>query len=148
MNSSFNWTADDVFAAQSLCGYDTVIRNMTISGFCNLFSESEWLDYEYANDLMYHRSLGYGNDLAPVLGLPWVSASTRILSGSANTSPSNAAAGKQQLFIGFTHREGPYSLSEYCIELRPSDFFIQSPLSSSLLLEFSIRQTSACLQTR
>ncbi|KAI0734821.1 histidine phosphatase superfamily, partial [Fomitopsis betulina] len=106
VNSLFNWTASDVFAAQSLCGYDTVIRNMTVSGFCNLFSESEWLDYEYANDLMYHRSLGYGNELAPVLGLPWVSASTRILSGSANTS-ATSAAGKQQLFISFTHREEP-----------------------------------------
>jgi acid phosphatase len=45
--SAFNWTAMDVYAAQSLCGYDTVIRNMSISGFCNLFSENEWLDYEY-----------------------------------------------------------------------------------------------------
>jgi acid phosphatase len=45
--SAFNWTADDVFGAQALCGYDTVIRNMTVSGFCKLFSESEWLSYEY-----------------------------------------------------------------------------------------------------
>ncbi|KAH9922704.1 phosphoglycerate mutase-like protein [Fomitopsis serialis] len=109
VSSSFNWTASDVFAAQSLCGYDTVIRNMTLSGFCNLdlFSESEWLGYEYANDLMYHRSLGYGNELAPVLGMPWVSASTRLLSGSANTSATNSSAGDQQLFISFTHREEP-----------------------------------------
>ncbi|TFY67063.1 hypothetical protein EVJ58_g1861 [Rhodofomes roseus] len=107
VDSSFNWTASDVFAAQSLCGYDTVIRNMTVSGFCNLFSESEWLNYEYANDLMYHRSLGYGNELAPVLGMPWVSASARLLSGSANTSAPNSSAGNQQLFISFAHREEP-----------------------------------------
>jgi acid phosphatase len=45
--AAFNWTADDVFGAQALCGYDTVIRNMTESGFCKIFSENEWLDYEY-----------------------------------------------------------------------------------------------------
>lgn len=101
---SFNWTADDVFAAQALCGYDTVIRG-TESGFCNLFDENEWLAWEYANDLMYHRSFGYGNPIAPVLGMPWLSASARLLTGEASNS-TNSSASSQSLFISFTHREG------------------------------------------
>lgn len=105
--SSFNWTAMDVFAAQALCGYDTISRNGTLSGFCHLFTENEWLSFEYANDLMYHRSLGYGNELAPILGMPWLSASTRLLAGTANATSANSSAGAQSLFISFTHREEP-----------------------------------------
>jgi acid phosphatase len=101
---------------------------MTESGFCKIFSENEWLDYEYgkpcvtlqwsvetyefviiANDLNYHRSLGYGNEFAPILGMPWISASARLLNGQADTSATNSSAGKQHLFVSFTHREGAFS---------------------------------------
>ncbi|KZV93276.1 phosphoglycerate mutase-like protein [Exidia glandulosa HHB12029] len=103
---NFNWTSDDVFAAQSLCGYDTVIRG-TESPFCGLFTESEWLAWEYANDLMYHRSMGYGSAIAPTLGIPWLTASARLLTGQANSTSSNSSADTQSLFISFTHREEP-----------------------------------------
>lgn len=48
----FNWTATDVFAAQALCGYETVIKNE--SSWCSVFGEDEWLGYEYG---MYHGSI-------------------------------------------------------------------------------------------
>jgi acid phosphatase len=53
---SFNWTASDVFAAQTLCGYDVVIRNYS-SPFCSLFSESEWLSWEYGTPCRYSDEL-------------------------------------------------------------------------------------------
>jgi acid phosphatase len=61
---------------------------------------------------MYHRSLGYGNELAPFLGIPWVSASTRLLAGTANTTQANAnsSADTQNLWISFTHREGTLAI--------------------------------------
>ena len=52
----FNFTETDVYGMQQLCGYDSVIRNRT--DFCNVFTADEWLDFEYANDLMYFYSIG------------------------------------------------------------------------------------------
>ncbi|EJD41519.1 phosphoglycerate mutase-like protein [Auricularia subglabra TFB-10046 SS5] len=75
---SFNWTADDVFAAQALCGYDTVIRG-TESGFCKLFDENEWLALS----------------------------SARLLTRDARENATNSSAASQSLFISFTHREEP-----------------------------------------
>ncbi|KDQ62133.1 hypothetical protein JAAARDRAFT_189502 [Jaapia argillacea MUCL 33604] len=97
----FNFTASDIVAMQELCGYDTVINNH--SDFCNLFSPQEWLEFEYANDLMYFYSIGYGNPIAPQLGLPWVRSSLDILE-SANQISSTF---NQSLYISFTHREEP-----------------------------------------
>jgi acid phosphatase len=120
---NFNWTAADVFAAQSLCGYETAARGE--SEFCNLFREEEWLGFEYgkltscnpieseltlwsaANDVKYHRQLGYGSTLAPSLGIPWLAASARLLSGAANGTAPNSSATSQSLWISFTHREEP-----------------------------------------
>ncbi|EPQ54845.1 phosphoglycerate mutase-like protein [Gloeophyllum trabeum ATCC 11539] len=96
----FNFTVDDVFGMQELCGYDTVIRNRT--EFCNLFSVQEWLDFEYANDLMYFYSIGYGNPIGPQLGLPWLRASLDILKSDQNSTTFN-----QSLYVSFSHREEP-----------------------------------------
>ena len=95
----FNFTLDDIFGMQELCGYDVVIRNRT--DFCNVFTAEAWLSFEYTNDLMYFYSIGYGNPIAPQLGTPWVRSALDILSAN-DTSIFN-----QSLYISFTHREEP-----------------------------------------
>ncbi|KIJ50511.1 hypothetical protein M422DRAFT_245132 [Sphaerobolus stellatus SS14] len=91
---SFNFTSTDIVAMQELCGYETVIRNS--SDFCNAFQEVDWLGFEYANDLMYFYSMGYGSTIAPFIGMPWLNATTALLE-STNTS--------QNLYFSFAHRE-------------------------------------------
>ena len=95
---AFNWTADDVFGMQELCGYETVIRGS--SPFCStdLFSPNEWLSFEYANDIKYFYNTGYGNNVAGAIGFPWLNATMGLL--SADTAP-------QDLYVSFTHRELP-----------------------------------------
>lgn len=98
MAPGFNFTSDDIFAMQELCGYDTVIRGS--SPFCSteLFSPDEWLSFEYANDIFYHYNTGYGNDISGVIGFPWLNSTLTTLS---------AASSSQDLYISFTHRELP-----------------------------------------
>jgi acid phosphatase len=83
---------------QQLCGYETVIRGS--SPFCSLelFSQNEWLAFEYMNDIMYFYNTGYGNEISGALGFPWLNASaTALLSDKAD----------QDLYVSFTHRELP-----------------------------------------
>ena len=81
-----------------LCGYETVIRGS--SPFCslNLFNSDEWLGFEYTNDMMYFHNTGYGRNLSPALGFPWVNASIAALDDDSSS---------QELFFSFTHREVP-----------------------------------------
>ncbi|KAL8290606.1 hypothetical protein RQP46_002864 [Phenoliferia psychrophenolica] len=114
-NAAFNFTTDDIYAMQELCGYDTVIANST-SPFCSssAFTNDDWLVFEYTNDLMYHYSLGYGAEVSPFLGMPWVAASTDLILGTNLSIPTNSTNSTtpfqkpyQKLFISFSHREEP-----------------------------------------
>ncbi|OAL57062.1 acid phosphatase-like protein [Pyrenochaeta sp. DS3sAY3a] len=94
----FNFTSDDIVGMQQLCGYETVIRGS--SPFCSLdlFSQNEWLAFEYMNDIMYFYNTGYGNEISGVLGFPWVNATASALLANETS---------QDLYVSFTHRELP-----------------------------------------
>ncbi|KAI4929741.1 uncharacterized protein J4E92_005407 [Alternaria infectoria] len=96
---AFNFTKSDIVGMQQLCGYETVIRGS--SPFCSLdlFSQDEWLSFEYMNDIMYFYNTGYGSpELSGALGLPWLNATAvELLADEAD----------QDLYVSFTHRELP-----------------------------------------
>ncbi|KAK3936854.1 putative histidine acid protein [Diplogelasinospora grovesii] len=98
---AFNFTANDVFGMMELCGYESVIRGS--SPFCSLdlFSPDDWLGWEYTSDVMYHYNVGYGNNVAGVIGLPWFSATANLLMSPGNSPDA------QDLYASFTHRELP-----------------------------------------
>lgn len=96
----FNFTKEDVYGMMELCGYESVIRGS--SPFCDLdlFSPDDWLSWEYAADVMYHYSVGYGADktFTGAVGLPWVNATANLLLADES---------EQDLYVSFTHRELP-----------------------------------------
>lgn len=105
---SFNFTSNDITGMFELCGYETVIRGY--SPFCslNLFSQDEWLGYEYASDLRYFHNTGYRRDLSSTLGFPWINASFEALDKSGSgPGPKSKQKQEQELYVSFTHREVP-----------------------------------------
>lgn len=102
---AFNFTGDDVYGMSLLCGYETVIRGS--SPFCDLsvLSPSDWLGFEYTNDIQYFYNTGYGNEASGAIGFPWVNATFNTLMTEQNNA-SNATQ-DQDLYISFTHRELP-----------------------------------------
>ena len=95
--SGFHFSPRDVLAMQELCGYETIIRGD--SRFCGVFTPEEWLSFEYYFDIRYYYELGYGNNLSPSLGMPWVVASSALLSGTSIDD--------QHLYITVAHRQMP-----------------------------------------
>ncbi|CAF3407061.1 unnamed protein product [Rotaria sp. Silwood1] len=94
-NPGFNLSANDILAMQEICGYETAIRGS--SPFCKIFTPEEWLSFEYYFDIKYYYELGYGNDLSPSLGMPWVVASSDLFYRTTD----------QNLYISVAHREMP-----------------------------------------
>ena len=95
--TAFNFTTADIYAMQSLCGYETAIRGS--SPFCStqLFDADAWFGFDYAQDLMYfYNSIGYASSIAGSQGVPWVNASAELLLAN------NAS---QDVYFSFVHRE-------------------------------------------
>ncbi|KAM5344671.1 hypothetical protein ACJ41O_010533 [Fusarium nematophilum] len=106
----YNLDPKDVFAMQSLCGYESGIRGKR-SPLCALFSDAEWLSYEYAWDMKYAHMVGPLNPLSNHLSFPWLYSQSQLFDSiddpDANHNETTGWPSGQRLFFSFTHREVP-----------------------------------------
>jgi hypothetical protein len=72
-------SSGDPPSPHQLCGYETIAQGS--SHFCNLFTPSEWYDFEYYMDIRFYHMMGPGNDLSAYLGMPWVKTAKHLLGG-------------------------------------------------------------------
>ncbi|THU89422.1 phosphoglycerate mutase-like protein [Dendrothele bispora CBS 962.96] len=91
----------DIGVMQDLCGF-----GFEVSGdhrFCDIFTENEWLDYEYAHDLNYYYGSGPGNPLSATVGFPWLKAVTDLFEVGPGNTVKNGTLVPPPLIMGFTH---------------------------------------------
>lgn len=107
----------DIMGLQQLCGYESAITGKK-SKICDVFTDNEWMSYEYAWDLKYSHMVGHGNPLSPYLGFPWLNTTSKLMSKfhSPRHNPSSKSPDidpeipdddGQRFFLAFTHREVP-----------------------------------------
>ncbi|KAH9870888.1 hypothetical protein J1614_006460 [Plenodomus biglobosus] len=97
----------DVVGFQMLCGYESAIEG-TRSPICAVFTDAEWMAYEYAWDLKYAYMVGPMNPLSPYLGFPWLQSQASLFAHiSQHDAPGNGWPEQQRFFLSFTHREVP-----------------------------------------
>jgi hypothetical protein len=98
----------DVVAMQSICGYESGITAKR-SPLCDVFTDDEWMAYEYAWDMKYAHMVGPLNKLSPYLGTPWLKAQAKIFASISDheSVPGQGWPDGQRLFLYFTHREVP-----------------------------------------
>jgi len=111
MTEGFEWTSENVYAAQNMCPYETVAYGF--SKFCDLFTYQEWQDYAYSIDLYFS-------------------------GGSAFHSPTGRAVGigyQQEVMARLKNHTLGYSGSQINVTLdsNPETF----PLNQSLYFDFS-----------
>jgi len=124
---------NDIVGLQGLCGYESAIRGQR-SPLCQVFTDAEWMSYEYAWDLRYAHMVGPLNPLSPYLGFPWLQAQSTLFQqiksdGEATNTGSGWPEG-QRFFLSFTHREVPpfvatalgiFNSSSLAVEEFPTD---------------------------
>ncbi|KAH8725596.1 histidine phosphatase superfamily [Phaeosphaeriaceae sp. PMI808] len=103
----FNLTPKDIVGMQSICGYESAILG-TPSPLCAVFTDNEWMAYEYHWDLKYAYMVGPLNPLSPYLGFPWLQTQAELFAHiDAHGRPGGAWPPSQRFFLSFTHREVP-----------------------------------------
>ncbi|KAK4505117.1 hypothetical protein PRZ48_003080 [Zasmidium cellare] len=90
------FNSSDVNIFPYLCGFETQITGHR-SPWCDIFTEEEILQYEYAQDIRYWYGTGLGTDLEKNMMLPFLTALVqRFVDGPNATYPSNSSSGSFQ----------------------------------------------------
>ncbi|KAF3017972.1 acid phosphatase pho5 [Penicillium rubens] len=72
-----NLSNEDVYGMQEMCGFETMVRGT--SQWCEVFTEQDWYNFEYARDLLLYYRAGPGNIYAGAMGWLWLNATTGLL---------------------------------------------------------------------
>ncbi|GJN68388.1 3-phytase A [Purpureocillium lilacinum] len=67
LSEDFTWTVDDVYAAQTMCPYETVAYGF--SKFCDLFTYEEWEGFGYSIDLFFSSYSAFHSPAGRAVGL-------------------------------------------------------------------------------
>ncbi|KAF8515380.1 phosphoglycerate mutase-like protein [Hysterangium stoloniferum] len=94
-------TDSDVGIMMDLCPFETEIQGT--SSFCDIFTEQEWLEFEYSQDLQYFYGSGPGNNLAATTTFPLVQSITDLFNLGPGKTTANATLVPPPLLMGFTH---------------------------------------------
>ncbi|KAK1834818.1 putative acid phosphatase [Podospora conica] len=154
MVEGYDWTVQDTYAAQAMCPYETVAYGY--SRFCELFTQDEWVGFEYSTDLAYYGSTSFGSPTGRAVGIGYtqeVIARLRnhtlgysgsqinvTLDSSAATFPLN-----QSLYFDFSHDTNmiavltAFGLTQFAGELDPAAHPGEHAFTVSRLTPFGAR---------
>jgi acid phosphatase len=67
----------DIYGMMEMCGFEVLARGH--SAWCDVFTRQEWLEFEYARDLLHFYRAGPGNQYGPVMGWLYLNATADLL---------------------------------------------------------------------
>ncbi|KAL8910838.1 MAG: hypothetical protein Q9172_007780, partial [Xanthocarpia lactea] len=76
-NPGIQFTDGEIYSMQEMCGFEILVRGT--SPWCNVFSHDDWLDFEYARDVIHYYRAGPGNRFGPAMGWLWLNATANLL---------------------------------------------------------------------
>ncbi|QRW13626.1 histidine phosphatase family containing protein [Ceratobasidium sp. AG-Ba] len=96
-----NLTTSDISIMPYLCGFETQILGQ-LSPFCDIFTETEFKQYEYRQDLRYYYGTGPASGLPATLMLPYLNATaTLFLNGPGYTYSTGFTP--PPIIVSYTH---------------------------------------------
>jgi len=75
-------TPVDIYSMMEMCGFEILARGY--SPWCAVFTQDEWLQFEYARDLLHFYRAGPGNQYAGAMGWLWLNATQELMSNHSS----------------------------------------------------------------
>ncbi|KAJ9612166.1 hypothetical protein H2200_003763 [Cladophialophora chaetospira] len=72
----------DIYGMMEMCGFEILARGS--SPWCDVFTRQEWLDFEYARDLLHYYRAGPGNKFGALMGWLWLNATQTLMSNHSS----------------------------------------------------------------
>lgn len=68
---------DELYAMQEMCGFETTVRGS--SQWCDVFTQEEFLQFEYARDVHHYYRAGPGSKYGAAMGWLWLNATANVM---------------------------------------------------------------------
>ena len=88
----FNFSAVDIYSMFEMCGFEVMVRG--VSPWCNIFTNTDWEDFEYGRDLLHYYRAGAGNKYAGAMGFLWLDATAKNILNQTSA---------KRLYASFVH---------------------------------------------
>lgn len=143
--AGFTWTANDTYAMQSLCAYETAY--IGDSSFCGLFTEDEWAGFEVTLDTEYYYDYAWGNPTGRAQGIgylqellarlqsQYIASSDSSVNATLDNNPTTFPLG-QAFYADFSHDDIIISV----LTAMSMDYFKDAPDFSTVSLENILTQ--------
>ena len=76
-NPDITFTNQELYSMQEMCGFETLARGS--SAWCEVFTHEDWLNFEYARDIVHYYRAGPGNQFGAPMGWLWLNATAKML---------------------------------------------------------------------
>lgn len=85
-NPGIEFTDDEVYAMQEMCGFETTVRGSSM--WCDVFTKDEWLSFEYARDVIHYYRAGPGTKrYGAAMGWLWLNATANLMAEGPEAGP-------------------------------------------------------------
>jgi len=91
-NPQLRFADTEIYSMQEMCGFETLVRGS--SPWCDVFTHKDWLNFEYARDVIHYYRAGAGNQYGPVMGWLWLNATANLMAAGPGVGP---------MFFSFVH---------------------------------------------
>ena len=81
-NPGIEFADGEIYSMQEMCGFEILVRGS--SPWCNVFNHNDWLNFEYARDVIHYYRAGPGNRFGPAMGWLWLNATANLLAKGPN----------------------------------------------------------------
>lgn len=103
IDGNFTFEDNDISQMPYLCGFESQITGR-LSPWCNVFTDYELQQYEYANDIRYWYGLGPGTDLEQTMMMPYLNSLVGLLQkgpGQTGTAADGSTFDLPDLLVSF-----------------------------------------------
>lgn len=76
-NPGIRFTNGEIYSMQEMCSFDILVRES--SPWCDIFTHEDWLNFEYARDVLHYYRTGPGNKYSGAMGWLWLNATANLL---------------------------------------------------------------------
>jgi acid phosphatase len=84
-NPGILFSDEEIYSMQEMCGFEITTRGS--SHWCDVFTQDEFLSFEYARDVLHYYRAGPGTKYGALLGFLWLNATTNLMVEGPQAGP-------------------------------------------------------------